>query len=284
MFLSKNQISMINRIIHIADLHISNSPWKEHTEEKLKSLIKEIIRAVKGHENETRIVIVGDVYHNKIKASNESKKCFHFLLNYLNKIAKTYIVAGNHDMLQKNRGRLDSISTTFSIENVYPNVSYMDQILNYKSGYVFDDNVIFGLFSMFDDFKSPNIDSKIREENPDKKIIGLYHGDIVGSVTDIGRYSESGIDTNLFSEYDCVMAGHIHRFQELRKNGVPIVYASSTFQRDFGENVSGHGFVVWNLEDMTYELHEVPNDYRMYKFTVDDYDDVKNDTERLLNV
>ena len=79
------------------------------------------------------------------------------------------------------------------------------------------------------------------------------------------------------------MAGHIHKHQEIKKNGIPAVYAGSLFQQDFGENTTGHGFVVWDLETMKYKFHEVPNDYKMYKFEINSYDDVKNDSEKLLN-
>jgi DNA repair exonuclease SbcCD nuclease subunit len=275
---------MIKRIIHLADLHIPNKPAEEHTEEKIKNLIKTIIQEVKPYKKEeVRIVLVGDIFQNKIRTTNEAKDVFHYLLNYLNQIAVTYIVAGNHDMLQNNRSRLDSISPTFTIKNAYSKIKYIDKELGYKSGYVIDDNVIFALFSMFEDFKNPNLDG-LKETYPDNRIVGLYHGDIVGSVIDLGRYSEAGIDTDNFKECDCVMAGHIHRFQEIRKNGVPIVYSGSVFQKDSGENISGHGIVVWNMEDMTYEFKEVDNDYRMLKFSIEDYDDVKNDTERLLNL
>jgi DNA repair exonuclease SbcCD nuclease subunit len=253
-------------------------------EEKLKTLAKDIVAEVKklGKEN-TRIVIVGDIFENKIKASNEAKNAFHYFLNFINQTSVTYIVAGNHDMLQKNHDRVDSISPTFSIKGVYPNIHFIDKELGYKSGYIIDDNVIFALYSMFDDFKSPNIEG-LKEKYPDSKIIGLYHGDIVGSVTDLGFYSEVGIDTDMFKECDCVMAGHIHKFQEIKKNGVPIVYCGSAFQKEFGENVSGHGFVTWDLDSMKYELHEVENDYRMYKFAIGSYEDVANDEERLLNL
>lgn len=274
---------MIKHILHLADLHIPNDTKSGHTEEKLKGLIKQIINEVKGYnKEEVRIVIVGDIFQSKIKTSNEAKNCFHYLLNYLNQICTTYIVAGNHDMLQRNKDRVDSISPTFQIKDVYPNVKFIDKDLGYKSGYVIDDNVIFALFSMFEDFKTPNING-LKEKYPDKRIVALYHGDVVGSVTDLGYHSEVGINTDLFKECDCVMAGHIHKFQELRKNGVPFVYSGSVFQKDFGENVSGHGYLVWDMESMKYEFKEVVNPYKMYKFSIESYEDVKNDVERLLN-
>ena len=275
---------MITKIFHIADLHIPNSednrPYMEMIKQGLAELLKE---TKKLDKDEFRIVIAGDIFHNKIKTTNEAKKIFHETLNYLNAIGKTIIIAGNHDMLENNHDRIDSISPTFDIKDVYPNITYADKALNYKSGYIKDDNVIWALYSMFDKFAKPNIDG-LKEQYPYCKIIGLYHGDIVGAVTDVGRMSENGIDTNVFKECDCVMAGHIHRQQEIKKNGVPIVYAGSLFQQDGGENTTGHGFLIWDLEKMKYKHHEVSNKYKTYRFKITSYEDIADDTEKLLNL
>ena len=278
-------IIMIRKIIHIADFHIPNNKTSDRPfGEMLKQLAGELMLETKGFKKEEiRIVIVGDIFEKKIKADNESKDLFHEFMNYINAIGKTIIVAGNHDMLENNQDRMDSISPTFSIKGVYPNITYADKVLNYKSGYIKDDNVIWVLYSMFDKFMKPNIDG-LKEKNPDCKLIGLYHGDVAGAVTDIGRMSEKGIDTNDFKECDCVMAGHIHKFQTIKKNGVPIVYAGSVFQCNSGENTTGHGFVIWDIDTMKYNLHEVTNPYKTYKFEISSYDDIKNDEEILINL
>lgn len=275
---------MIKKVFHIADLHIPNTednrPYMDMIKQALAELLKETKKCKK---DEFRIVIAGDIFHNKIKTTNEAKTIFHETLNFLNAMGKTIIIAGNHDMLENNHDRIDSISPTFDIKGVYPNITYADKVLKYKSGYIKDDNVIWALYSMYDKFAKPNIDG-LREQNPDCKIIGLYHGDIVGAVTDAGRMSENGIDTNVFKECDCVMAGHIHKFQEIKKNGVPIVYAGSLFQQNGGENTTGHGFLIWDLETNKYEHHEVTNNYKTYRFKITSYDDVKEDIEKLLNL
>ena len=275
---------MIKKIFHIADLHIPNTEDNRPYMEMIKQALAELLKETKKLENgEFRIVIVGDVFHNKIKTTNEAKKIFHETLNYLNAIGKTIIIAGNHDMLENNHDRIDSISPTFDIKDVYPNITYADKALDYKSGYIKDENVIWALYSMFDKFAKPNIDG-LREQYPDCKIIGLYHGDIVGAVTDVGRMSENGIDTDVFKECDCVLAGHIHRQQEIKKNGVPIVYSGSLFQQNSDENTTGHGFLIWDLETMKYKHHEVTNNYKTYKFKITSYEDVSEDTEKLLNL
>lgn len=275
---------MITTIFHISDIHIPNDEKKRPYMDMLKQALAELLKESKKYKKEEiRIVLAGDIFHNKIKTTNEAKKMFHETLNYLNAIGKTIIIAGNHDLLENNHSRIDSISPTFEIKDVYPNIIYADKALNYKSGYILDDNIIWALYSTYDKFAKPNLEG-LKEKYADSTIVGLFHGDIPGSVTDTGRISENGIDTNVFKECDCVMAGHIHKFQEIKKNGVPIVYAGSLFQQNSGENTTGHGFLVWDIPSMKYKHHEVTNKYKTYKFKITSYDDVKEDVEKLLNL
>ena len=231
---------MVKKIFHISDIHIPNSednrPYSEMIDAFLKDIVTQVILCGCS-KDEIRIVVVGDIFQQKIKASNEAKRTFHKMLNVLNSLAKTIIVAGNHDMLENNTDRMDSITPTFEIEGAYPNISYIDKELGYKSGCVVDDNIIWTLYSMFDKFKKPVLPKKKKENI----VVGLYHGDVAGAVTDTGRMTEDGIDTDDFEQCDCVMAGHIHKYQELKKNGVPVVYPSSLFQQNTGENISMHG-------------------------------------------
>lgn len=280
-----NVFIMIKKVIHLADIHIPNLEEKRPYSEMLKVALAHIYKYVKESgctTDEIRFVLAGDLYHNKIKTSNEAKATFHEFLNFLNAMGVVILFAGNHDLLEGNRDREDSISPTFKISNVYPNIKYLDKDLNYKSGYVVDDGIVWVLYSIHDKFRKPDIES-LRSKYPDYKFIGLYHGEINGAVTDIGRTMEGGINTDDFSVCDCVMAGHIHKYQEIKRNGVPIVYAGSLFQQDSGENVSGHGFVAWDLETMSHTLHEIPNDYRIFHYQISSYEDIKNDNERLIN-
>lgn len=274
---------MVKKIIHIADPHILNSEDNKPYSIMLKKFLAELYNQIKDYDrDEVRVVIVGDIFENKIKTSNEARALFHEMCNYLNAIANVIIVAGNHDMLVNNKDRYDSISPTFDITNVYENITYADKALNYESGYIIDDNIIWALYSIHDNYNKPNI--KDIEKDDNSIVVGLYHGDIVGAVTDTGRMTEKGINFDDFEGCDCVMAGHIHKFQTIKKNGIPMVYAGSLFQHNMGENVSGHGFVIWDMETLTYQLHEVPNDYNIYKFKISSYDDVDEDIERLMNL
>ena len=276
---------MIEKVIHMADIHIPNDVSDRPYSEMVKVLMSSVLKEVKkcSSPSNARIVVVGDVFHQKIRTTNEARQVFHEMLNFMDAICPTIIVAGNHDMLENNMDRTDSISPTFEINGAYENVTFIDKSLDYKSGYVVDDGVVWVLFSMFDRFAKPNIDG-LRDEYPEHKFVGLYHGDYAGAVTDIGRMSDSGVDPSYFEGLDCVMAGHIHKHQMIKKGGVPLVYAGSVFQRDAGENISGHGFVVWDIATMKCKLKEVPNKYRTIRFSIDSYDDVSNDCEQVMNL
>ena len=149
-----------------------------------------------------------------------------------------------------------------------------------------DDNVVWCLYSIFDDYNKPEIEEmKIR--HPEKKLIGLVHGDVNGAVNFAGRMTERGLDAGLFEGLDFVIAGHIHKRQEIKKNGVRIVYCSSMKQKDFGETITQHGFVLWKLYDKkapTYEFVDVVNpECGYYKFRIGGISDIEENKEELIN-
>lgn len=275
---------MIKKVIQISDIHIPNIEDDKPFSELIDELVKQILISLNGFsKDEVRIVLNGDIFDFKNKTSPEANSMFYKLLNYLDKIAKTIIIAGNHDMLENNKKRKDAISPVFEISNAYTNTYYIDKILNYKSGFIEDENIIWVLYSIWDKFYGVNID-EIKKEHPNKKIIGLFHGEVIGSKNFNGRISESGIDSHKFIGCDVVMAGHIHKRQELKKNGVRIVYAGSLFQMNEGETITNHGFLNWNIEDMTYSCVDIKNEYSIYKFKISSYEDIYEDKERLINL
>jgi hypothetical protein len=63
-----------------------------------------------------------------------------------------------------------------------------------------------------------------------------------------------------------------------------IVYCSSLKQKNYGESVSGHGFVLYDTETGDFEFVETPNKTTcFYKYTIADLDAVDNNEEILLN-
>ena len=277
---------MITKIIACSDIHIP--PYRKIGElhgtlEKFINQCKAIVEE-NGSDN-VRIIIAGDVFDAKLSITNESLLEVNWFFSELDKICKTYVLAGNHDLLMTNMDRVDSLTPLFEIGQ-YKNVVYIDKELDYKSGIIEDDNIRICSFSSFDGFSTPSIKAE-REKSPDAIYVGVIHGDINGAISVTSYVTENGIEPTLFEDCDFVIAGHIHKRQEIKKNGVRIVYCSSLRQKEFGESITGHGFVLWNLEDefdITYKFVDIENeDGGFYKFAIRDKDDINNDKEELIN-
>ena len=118
----------------------------------------------------------------------------------------------------------------------------------------------------------------------DKTFIGLYHAPINGASTDLGydKFDES-ISLEHFDGCDIVMLGDIHKRQEFIYKGCPIVYPGSLIQQGFGENVSKHGFLEWDVKDRAYVEYDLDYKYSFYKVKINNIDDIDDDKEILIN-
>lgn len=275
---------MIKYIISVGDIHVRNYKRLDETIYFLKQFIEYCKEFVEQHsKEEVRIVIAGDLFDQKISVSNESVIYVSWLLRELNEIATTYVICGNHDYLMNNKERTCSLTPIFGIADL-PNCFYLDKELNYESGIYEDENVSFCLFSTFDDFKRPEIDL-YKKENPDKVLVGLIHGDVNGAKTDVGRITDKGLSSSHFSNLDFVIAGHIHKRQEIIEEDTKIVYCGSLMQQNMGENTTGHGGVVWDIDKLEWEPFDLDKgEYGFYKFVISDEEDIENDNEKLLNL
>lgn len=277
----------IAKIISCADIHIPSLNGIVEIKETLSKFIDDCKKIVdeEGDPKKVRIVVLGDIFHNKIMVTNESIMCANWFFNQLNDICRTIVIAGNHDMLMNNLDRVDSLSSLFEIGK-YSNIIYLDRELEYKSGCYKDNNIVWALYSSFDGFSDPMVAAE-RVKYPDCIFAGLIHADVNGAVSPTGFESKNGLDATIFKDCDFVMAGHIHKRQEIKKNGVRIVYCSSMEQRDYGESVNGHGYVLWDVsdfDDIDYEFKDIPNENRgYYKFSIESMKDIEENKEELIN-
>lgn len=277
---------MVKKIISCGDIHIPSLRGIPELEETLSKFCDDCQAIVdKDGRDAVRIVVAGDIFHNKISVTNESIISAGKFFKRLGEICPTIVLAGNHDMLMNNRDRVDSISPLFEIGG-YPGVTFIDKELGYKSGCLEDDNVVWCLYSSFDGFATPQISAE-KVSKPDSVYVGLIHADVNGAVTPTGFSTENGLDPAVFKDCTFVIAGHIHKQQEIRKNGVSVVYCSSIRQRDFGESITGHGYVIWNIakKKPSYEFHDIPNENGgFFKFSINGIDSIKDDEEELINL
>lgn len=269
----------IKKVIHLSDVHIRTYRMHDVYENCFNKLYKEI-NEMRGEYDydEMRIVIVGDIVHQKITISNEQIMLTSKLLNVMSMLAPVILIAGNHDLLENNKDRMDSLTPIVELLD-NDNIHYFKESTCYP-----DNNIVWCNYSVFEDNARPDIESFRQEYGDDKKYIGLYHAPVAGSKNDKGFEFETGATLAHFKGCDVVMMGDIHKHQELRSpEGIRAVYSGSLIQQNYGESIKGHGYVIWNMEDLSHEFNEIENDYGFYQFKVNSVDDLENNKEILEN-
>lgn len=269
---------MITKVIHIADVHIRTFRMHDEYKRVFRQLLNDLT-ALLGTYNreEVRIVIAGDLVHQKIVISNEQLVLATWLLRKLEEIAPVILIAGNHDLLENNKERMDSLT---------PMVRFLhDYDINFfkESKCYLDDNIVWCVYSIFEENARPDIESARAEFGDDKTYIGLYHGPLIGLKTDLGFEIEHGAELEVFEGCDMVMCGDIHKRGGFTYKNIPIMMPSSLIQQNFGENISNHGFLLWDVESRTYTEHDVENKSQFYQFKIKSLEDLENGEEKLMN-
>ena len=270
---------MVKKIIHLADIHLRTFRMHEEYMSVFKNLMSDLTDLLSEYKKEEiRIVIAGDLVHQKIVISNEQLMLGTWFLRNLEEIAPVIMIAGNHDLLENNKDRIDSIS---------PMVQFLfDKNVNYfkESKCYLDDNIVWCVYSIFEDNSRPDIEAAREQFGNDKTYIGLHHAPIINAKTDIGYEIDHGGELEIFEGCDIAMLGDIHKRQSFNHKGIPIAYPSSLIQQNFGENVSKHGFLLWDVETKTFTEHDVDNKSPFYQFKIKSLEDLDNGTEVLTNL
>ena len=273
---------MIKKVIHMADIHIRPFQRLEEYTNKLNDLKEQIREIVKGYKKEEiKIVISGDVVHSKNSISNELIAFVASWIRELEELSSVLVISGNHDLVTDNKSRIDTLTAIFTAAK-FENSIHLDSYFGYDSGIVVEDNITWALYSIFSDFKRPNIE-QAKKDYPNNTVIGLYHGTVVGATLNNGMVTENGVIGDIFEGCDFVLAGDIHKRQVIKRGNCEIVYPGSLIQQTFGETVTQHGFVVWDIEKKTYEFVDLPLDYELYDFEIKTPEDIDENKEILIN-
>lgn len=250
-------MSKLKRIYHIADIHIRNVKRHKEFRQVFYSMFDEIKK--RGTEDSI-IYLAGDIAHAKLEMSPELLKEISWLLTECTKHCETILIAGNHDCNMNNSDRLDVLTPIVDALKL-PNLHYLRDTQVYGIG-----DVDFAVFSIFDNKNNwPKADTLFAN-----KKIALFHGPVDNSQTDIGYVvSSRHFTTDMFDGYDLALLGDIHKRQEMiSPSGCKVVYAGSLVQQNFGETLDKHGFLVWDLDTMTYEEVDIQNDYGYYTMDI----------------
>lgn len=68
------------------------------------------------------------------------------------------------------------------------------------------------------------------------------------------------------------------------KKIIPIAYVGSLIQQNFGENITKHGFLLWDIPTKTYTEHDVENKFPYYQFKIKSIEDIENGKEQITNL
>ena len=251
-------MSRLKKIYHIADVHIRNV--KRHNE--YRQVFEKMFEEIRKRGTEDSIIyLAGDIAHAKLELSPELVREISWLFTECSKHCETILITGNHDCNMNNSDRLDVLTPIVEALNL-PNFTYLRDTQVYSIG-----GVDFGVFSIFDNKENwPKGDTL-----SGNKKIALFHGPVDNSQTDIGYVvSSRHFTTDMFDGYDLALLGDIHKRQEMiSPKGCKVVYAGSLVQQNFGETLDKHGFLVWDLDTMSYEAVDIHNDYGYYTMDID---------------
>ncbi len=279
---------MIKYLIQISDIHIRLYQRQEEYQEQFIKFYKELDKLRKKIDSkEGRIIVTGDLFHQKITISNESTRVCTNFLKEISKRFKTIIIPGNHDTLIGNKNRLDSISPiveSLSNENIW----YLKESGDYE-----DENLVYVVWSCLEEQKNPQLKKYKEKYDPDNKktYITLFHGIISGAKNDIGFQFTDGLDIKEFTGSDMICLGdvHLHQKLELKENNriIPAVYSGSYIVQNFGEN-NEKGYVLWEIKsknDIPYEFKKIETDYGFFTIELNSFDNLNNNSkEKNLNI
>ena len=240
---------IINKVYHLADLHIRN--LQRHKEYRL--VFKKFLKQVKQDNIEDSLIyIAGDIAHAKTEMSPELVHEISWFLTECAKLRETVLITGNHDCNLNNSHRLDVLTPI--IENLgNDRIHYLRDTGVYPIH-----NLTFVVYSILDNKENWPKGDTVDGENT----ICLFHGPVNKAQTDIGyTVSSNSFQVDMFDGFDMAMLGDIHKRQTFGEGYEHIAYAGSMVQQNHGELLENHGYLLWDIPTRTFTEHHLHNDY-----------------------
>jgi DNA repair exonuclease SbcCD ATPase subunit len=238
------------KLFHLSDIHVR----QHQRHDEYREVFEELYRMLR-EQGDARSILVctGDVLHSKTQLTPECIALTREFFTRVGAIMTTVVIAGNHDANLSNLERMDALTPILESVDVH--------YLRDTGVYEFE-NLSLAVVSVFDETFPP-----MEQHRPGTLRVALYHGTLNGARTDQGFRLQAPRKLSEFSAYDLVLLGDIHRHQFLSPRAA---YAGSLIQQNYGEALDHHGFVRWDLDDMTSAFAEVPNRYGYATFSLID--------------
>ncbi len=249
------------KIAHISDVHIR---LKERHQE-YQTVFDRLYEDLKSQEVD-HIVLAGDIVHSKITMSPELFDMTRTFFIRLLEIAPLHLITGNHDMNMSNVERMDALHPIVeSIDN--KDLHYYQHTGLYD---VPNSDIVFGVNSLVDG-KTIHLTEKMKNSN--KIYIALYHGALSGCVLDNDYvYEDAKISPHTFDNFDYVLLGDIHKFQQGFRPDGSMAYSGSLIQQNHGESLD-KGYLLWDIHSSRKfytQLRPIENEYGFYTIRADD--------------
>ena len=240
---------IINKIYHLADLHIRN--LQRHKEYRL--VFKKFLKQVEEDNIQDSVIyLAGDIAHAKTEMSPELVQEISWFLTECAKLRETILITGNHDCNLNNNHRLDVLTPI--VDNLNnPRIHYLRDTGVYNIH-----NLTFVVYSILDDKENWPKGKDVDGEN---KIV-LFHGPVNKAQTDIGyTVSSNSFQVDMFDGFDMAMLGDIHKRQTFGEGYEWVAYAGSMIQQNHGELLENHGYLLWDVPTRTFTEYHLHNDY-----------------------
>ena len=246
----KANIDNVNKIYHIADVHIRNLKRHKEYRDVFSHLYGYILSTME--ENDI-IVIAGDIVHAKTDMSPEVVDLTQEFFTRLADLLPTIVIPGNHDANLNNASRLDALSPIVNALN-HPNLFYLKDTGGWSLG-----DVTIVHQSVWD--KSPGFPSAGDYKGDTK--IAVFHGPVDKIETEHGFAIENkNINVGNFDGYDMVLLGDIHKPNNAVQGVETIKYPGSLIVQNHGEaKYPNHGILVWDAKTRENKFVNIPNDY-----------------------
>lgn len=221
------------KIAHVSDIHVRKLKYHKEYRAVFEQLYEKL-----REEKPDIIVNTGDTFHTKLDMSPEAIRMMSELFIGLADIAPYHMILGNHDMNLKNSSRLDAISPIVDYLQ-HPNIHFH----KYATVVEVADGVDLHILSIVDP-------ENWQKDLPEDRVnIALYHGSVVGSVTDSGWMMTHGdISLDELEKYDYALLGDIHKTDQKVDNDGRARYPGSLVQQNHGES-NDKGYLIWDIQD-----------------------------------
>jgi DNA repair exonuclease SbcCD ATPase subunit len=264
-------IAVMLRIAHLADIHIQDRRRAEYA--AVFARLYESLRA----EAPGLIVLAGDIFDNKMRASPHNLADVAAFLAALAAVAPLVVIAGNHDTNCMTPGALDLLTPLVAEHRALqpPRLTYWR-----RSGVYAAHGLLWTVIATDGERPSEAAERDVAaaaglEAAPH---LCLFHEEVNGALLPNGQQMRDyKLSAGSFGRYDLALGGHIH----LRQRFAPrAAYCGSLVQQNIGEAHHGHGYVLWEVEPSgAHAPHrtapprmrgvDIPNDHGFVRVEVD---------------